>query len=352
LVAFKQWTDQEEVRLRESLGKKAPIGFWEELRDLIRLGQRILQHYRLFTRNNPDYAFKYVATEYEFSVPIPNQLIYLQHPSGRWQTWVTQRWGPDPTTHAEFVSLYTSRGLVYNVGEGQIAIPPLYVGRLDGLVLDENEHVHVIDHKFMAQLVDPEMLLLDTQTARYVWAANLAIDNGWWPEVPQGTRVRGALYNVCRKKAPVVPPMTEKTQRTSAAKNIDTTYEVFKATLLDRGEDLKDYREVLLHLKTRGNKFFQLHKIERRARELELTGERLSYEYEELARIASFTKDVLHPALYPSPTMDCRWSCSFKQICYIANWGGDVEHMIDAQMERQERRDLYATQLDEDVGEV
>jgi hypothetical protein len=207
----------------------------------------------------------------------------------------------------------------------------------------------------MASLVDPEMLTLDAQTAKYVWAANVAIENGWWPEVPQGTVVRGALYNVVRKKAPSTPAATQK--GTSQAKNIDTTEEHYKATLIARGEDYKQYTDMLLYLRGKNswvpqgaggsNKFFQLLPVERGERELELIGEKITYEYLDMNAIAIMSKDVMHPALYPSSTMDCRWKCSFKHICYVANYGGDVESLIEQSMVHQKRSDLYATQVEQ-----
>ena len=280
-------------------------------------------------------------------MPIPNQFIYLSDEAGNWYDWVTAEWGADPFGNEQFQKLYTSRDL-YGNDDGRWYVPPLYVGRLDGLVEDENGHVRIIDHKFMAQLVDPVILQLDTQTARYVWAANVAIQNGWWPEIPKGTVVRGALYNVVKKKAPKIPALTGGGS-TSRSKSVDTTYEIFRATLLERGEDPRNFAEVLSYLRDeKGNRFFQLLPVHRSQRELDLVGDKLTYEYEDMARVASYTRDAGHPMLYPSPNRDCVWSCPYNTICNIANAGGDIEFYIDESMIQQKRTDLYASQLEFD----
>ena len=353
---FRKWSSEERARIRQELAGRILPSFWEDFDECVRLGTNVLQHYLIHTKRNPVYDFKYIVTEYEFSVPIPNQRIYITDEYGDYLDWVVKEWGENPYENEQFQSFYVKRDLVEQLDVSEYGIvktiPPLYVGRLDGLVLDENEQIRVIDHKFMAQLVDPETLVLDAQTARYVWAANMAIENGWWPEVPQGTTVRGALYNVVRKKVPKLPVILEKTGRTSKNKSIDTTYEIFRAALIERGEDPKDFTEVLWHLRDKGNNFFQLEKINRSDRELELVGAKLTYEYEDLARVASLTKDLNHPALYPTATRDCSWSCPFKSVCYAANAGMDTEFLIQEQMIHQKRTDLYATQLEQDLEEV
>lgn len=348
---FLQYADSERIRLKQELRGRIIPGFWEDFEVCVKLGRNVLQHYLIHTKDNAEYRFEYLATEYEFSVPIPNQRIYLTDENGLYEPWVEAEWGSDPHKNEQFNKLYVERGLL----EGQYygtrieTIPPLYVGRLDGLVLDDNGYVHVIDHKFMAQLVDPQSLRLDTQTARYVWAANVAIENGWWPEVPVGTTVRGALYNVVRKKVPKLPIILERSGLTSKNKSIDTTYNIFRATLLERGENPKDFIEVLQTLRDKGNTFFQLERIHRSQRELALVGEKLAYEYADLATTAALTKDISHPALYPNAKRDCYWSCPFVKICEAANEGIDAEFLIDETMLQQERRDLYATQVDSET---
>jgi hypothetical protein len=355
IEAFTEYALKERQKIHENMAGKVPPGFWNTMDELEDLGRNILQHYLLHIKDNSDYEFEYVATEYEFSVPIPNQLIYLTDHCGEYYPWVTERWGQTPESHEEFIRLYTSRGLV-NVDlnpDGTIlcmTIPPLYVGRLDGLVRDRRGDIWIIDHKFMAQLVDREMLTLDTQTARYVWAATVAIKRGWWEGISPDARIRGALYNVVRKKVPKVPRVLK--DGTTSKSKIDTTYEIFRSVLVSRKENPNDFREILLNLRDGGNKFFQLLEIERRPQELDLMGQKLGYEYEDMSRVASATRDLLHPILYPSPNRDCTWACSFKSICYVANWGGDVDHIIQATMVPQKRTDLYATQLEAEPEEI
>lgn len=349
LVAFNRWAADDIARMEAEM--TLPQWFDNELSELIVMGETILSHYLQWSNRRPEYRFKYIATEYEFSVPIPGTRIELEdietykpHP------WVITEWGENYKENAQFKKLYVERDLCYMDDFGVHVIPALYIGRLDGLVLDENEHVKVVDHKFMASLVDSEYLLRDRQTARYVWAAGESIKNGWWPEVAKDTPVRGALYNVVRKKAPVIPTLLAKSGTTSTAKNIDSTEEVFRATLLSRGENPKDpqFAEVLKSLRGKGNKFFQLMAVERGEEELEMVGANMHYEYNDMARAAeSSNNDPCHPSLYATPNLNCAWDCSFRNLCYHVSIGSDVEHIIETEMRAQKRTALYATQVEE-----
>lgn len=342
---FRQWAREQIFEISGNLGKYSSPTFWDEINEMVELGKQILASYVVYAEKHLLPKFKFIATEYEFSVPIPGHAVELRDAFNNPYPWVIAEWGQEYWDHEQFKTLYVARGL-YDSENG--TIPALYVGRLDGLVMDSNGHVWVIDHKFMAALVDPEMLLIDEQTAKYAWAANVCIENGWWPEVATGTTVRGCLYNVVRKKAPTIPKLLKNGSGLSQNKSIDTTEEVFKATILEHGFNPSDYLDILLQLRAKGNKFFQLEKVERGEYELALVGERMAFEYRDMAEAAAISRDIMHPAMYPNPKMDCRWACAFKNICYMANYGGDAESLIKETMVPQERRDLYATQIVEE----
>ena len=352
LVAFRRWVEEDVERIHRGCSD-VPGWFETELDNLIVTGETIISHYLSWTHRRPEYRFKYIATEYEFSVPIPGTAIALTDDNGIYLPWVVAEWGADPTQNEQFIKLYVSRGL-FKTHLDTAFIPALYIGRLDGLVEDNNGHVKVIDHKFMASLVDSEYLLRDRQTARYVWAATESIKNGWWPEVAQGTPVRGALYNVVRKKAPVIPPVLAKSGTTSVNKNIDTTAECFRATLVQRGEnpEAPEFKEVLHKLRNSGTKFFQLLEVERGEEELALTGANMYYEYMDMTTAAETADKPEHPILYPSPNLNCAWDCSFKKLCYFTSIQADVEYLIEIDYIHQKRTAMYATQLEESTGEV
>ena len=340
--AFNRWVREQLAEIGASTEGQMVGTMWSDLDEVIALGRGVLKHYVEHAKANILPHYEFIATEFEFSVPIPDQLIYLTYADGCTYDWVIDEWGQKFWENEQFKKLYIERGL-FDSEQG--TIPPLYVGRLDGLVRNSSGHVFVIDHKFMAALVNPEMLLIDSQMSRYIWATNEYIRQGWMDEIKPGTNVRGALYNVVRKKVPRVPPTTQ-SGKTSKNKNIDTTYEVFLETVKERGERPSDFVDVLLAIRERGNRFFQLEPVERSDEALALVGERLTWEYAEMSGTAGYSKDVMHPGLYPSPKPDCLWSCSYKSICYTANDNGDVEDVIAQTMTSQERRDLYATQLE------
>lgn len=329
IEAFNQWCDAEFDRLSSLLGTSANASFWNEIYKVADLGREVLAHYASWAIKNDN--FRMVATEYEFSVPIIDTSIPLAK-NGEIEDWVIREWGLNFQEHPDFVSTYVNKHLF---DSETLTIPALFVGRLDGIIQDSEGYFWVIDHKFMAKAIPQEILLLDEQTSKYVWAAKEAIKYGWWNALPSDAVLRGAYYNVVVKKIPKIPELTT-TGRTSK-KKLDTTQSVFTRTLLERGEDPRDFKEILESLDGAEKKYFQRYPIFRGRDELYLIGQRLTYEYKEMARCGEQGFNLDNPLLYPTPTKDCSWECAFNSICYAANYGGDAEFTIQQSMQAHDR---------------
>ncbi len=124
-----------------------------------------------------------------------------------------------------------------------------------------------------------KMLQMDEQCGMYLWGLRQLIDRGEAPQVVMeafreyGYPV-GVIYNVLRKKLPTVPALL-KAGGTSKDKAIDTTYEVYLATLQERDQDPVEYAETLDMLSEKGNTFFVRQKVYRNAAELDEIGNRI-----------------------------------------------------------------------------
>lgn len=344
LEAFDGWVESEYDRLSDVLGGTMPEQVWGELQKAVEMGREVLAHYSQYAMKNDN--FKMIAREFAFSVPIPYTSISLLSPTtGRVAQWVVNIWGEQYWENPEFQETYIKRQL-YNPDDQ--TIPALFVGRLDGIVqmIEDPDTYYVIDHKFLRRTLSEETLLIDEQTSKYIWAARVAHDRGWWKEVDDTGKLRGCYYNIVIKKAPKIPERL-KNGSTSKAK-ITTTAEVFTRTIMERKQPLVEYQEVIDKLEGAEEKFFKRYRIIRGQNEIDLVGDRLYYEYEEMSRLHQQNPDIRNPAIFPSPTKDCAWECGFRQACYAANYGGDAEYVLREAMEVSDRTYYLDSEMFED----
>lgn len=152
------------------------------------------------------------------------------------------------------------------------------VGKMDGLCVDRDGAVWVLEHKTFSQ--PPKMLLLHFQMLAYTWAANQLAQAGNEQFVAMGiapgTRVWGALYNGLRKQAPgprVTAPL------------------------------------------------FMREWIRRTTRELEIFGHTLTSVYTEMSR-----PDI---AIYPTITRECEY-CAYQSPCLAAQMGADEDWLLSS----------------------
>jgi hypothetical protein len=187
------------------------------------------------------------------------------------------------------------------------------VSSLD-LVVERSRGVWVMDHKTAALYVNPLHLEMDDQMTAYLWMLMHLMD----------VAPKGALYNELRKKIPAQPEPLKR-GGLSKAKNVDTTYEVYLAAIHENELDPADYKDILTFLRNRDEGFYRRTAIARTKYELEHFGEQLKAEVKEMTN-----PDTV---LYPHPTRDCSWSCSYRDLCMCENTGGDLQALIEANYE-------------------
>ena len=278
---FEEWFSQEKKRI---LTENEPTAELEEmLNEQHDLGVGMLRHYALWAPNHDD--FTVVGTELAFKVPL------MKSPDG---------------------------------------IPVYYVGRIDKILQDSHGRLWAAEFKTWAQ-IDLDRLKLEMQPTAYLWALRKQYD----------VKVEGMLYTILRKKVPRKPaPLIS--GGFSKAKNIDTTYEVYLATLQEANEDPKAYQEVLDTLKEKGNTFFVREAVYR------TEGEITSFE----STLRNILRDMLSEDLsvYPAPEpLKCR-SCQFKPACLALAEGRDVNFILQTLFRKRTMDDF--TPLEDALSEV
>lgn len=270
------WTD---IPIEEAFENALSLLYPEEqqeYRELETLGMAMLQNYDVWSQKE-DYSelngFQRVLyTEKEFAVVIPNV---------------------DGTPYR------------FTDANGQIWEMWL-VGRLDMIVEDYFGRIWALDHKTSKDRLTEEILILDDQMTKYLWAVTQILKME--PE--------GIFYNVLRKKLPRVPKVLVSGKSLTKDKSIDTTYEVYYEAILANGFDPKDYTEILQMLQDKKDGFFERARVRRNTYEIRNAGYQLLLQ----------AIDMLNaPLIYPHFTWDCRWKCDFRELCAATNRNDDTE---------------------------
>lgn len=252
---------------RESLDEEQQAKY----RELRTLGERMLRGYFKWHRDR-DKDLRPIASELSFRVPILDE---------------------------EGNTIYDSKGRAL-----------VYQGRIDLLVQDKWNEYWIWDHKTTARLEDAVAHLeLDEQLGSYNWALQKQLK----------IKIAGNVYNELYKGF-AEPPARNKVQRQgrwfSVNKQQDTSYELYKQTLLENDEPLEPYEDILRYLKVEGKTYFrrtQVHRSQAELREME-------------ERIRNEALDMIDPniRIYPNPNrFSCQW-CHFRSVCLAMN--DDTDH--------------------------
>ncbi len=193
------------------------------------------------------------------------------------------------------------------------------IGTLD-LLVRRNGRLWVVDHKSVASFADPEYLDFDDQMTAYLWLV-------WqkYKEFPAG-----AVYNQLRKKVPAEPQLLKSGLALSKDKSIDTTRKVYLDTILKHNFNPVDYADILSRLEL--NEFYKREFVVRNQHSLETFSRDLTDEARTM-----LTKGI---PLYPSPSRDCTWACSYKVLSRAESEGGDVDSLKEALFKVQKERSL------------
>jgi len=219
--------------------------------------------------------------------------------------------------------------------EGRASTRFDFLFKLDGLV-EADGKLWLLENKWWKSWDRNRLtaLQMDEQSGMYLWGFLEAARRGLLSPRAQGAVERcglpvGVYYNVVRKKLPTVPPQL-KDGSTSRKKDIDTTAEVYLATLAERGQDPADYAEIVDLLQAKGNTFYYRERIYRNAAELAEIGRRI---YEGTRLIAEGHR-------YKFPTKDCTWDCSYWSLCLEWNDMLLAEHFDRKLAKHEEYADM------------
>jgi len=192
-----------------------------------------------------------------------------------------------------------------------------YVGYVDLLIKDSNDHVWVVEHKFpQRRFKKPERLELDGQLVLYQYAMKKLT----------GFDVNGVIYNQLLWKLPVKPSINKDGSVSRA--NIKSDWPTYRAALLEADEDPMDYLDMKDKLSRKD--FFQRHRFYKNEDELS------NYMQDINRRALTVLSENRHVYMNGSSSFLCP-GCDFRDLCVEYIKGGDVEFLIERDFEHRER---------------
>lgn len=204
--------------------------------------------------------------------------------------------------------------------------PLAFGGTIDRIVKDQNGLIWIADYK-TAKAFDTDKLNLDTQVSAYCWAAEQYLD------LP----IEGMLYIQIHKSMPKPPKLTK--TGVSTDKRMRTTYEMYKNALIEVYQTSEntpkanlEFLETLRKEQTRdGDKYVRVDWVERNQ------WSKINF----YNHLNSMVREMISSDLpiYPNPTKDCAWDCSFKEVCLAKEEGADWEFFMDLYEHREETLD-------------
>lgn len=197
-----------------------------------------------------------------------------------------------------------------------------FVVTFDRVVIDKHERIWPLDYKTAAQL-DVLNLQTNPQAGSYDWAADLFY----------GDAVEGLIWQQHLKAYPKPPNWLVTKNRFSTDASQRTTFALYRRTIMEHyGSIPEEYRDLLATLGNQqdadGDKFIKRNLLRR-------NDEQRRNEQE---KIISEVLEMLDPTLplYPNPTKDCSWDCSFKVPCLAKDDGSDYAQLLDDEYESWE----------------
>lgn len=264
--------------------------------ELVELGIGMLSHYKSWRQNRDDYQTLWLdgvpQVEVQFNIVIPELCEYVR---ANWNILA-----PIFDRNAEAED------------------PPLvvYRGTFDRIVVDSEGKLWVEDYK-TAAAIDTGKLETDPQITSYVWAAEQLF----------GRKFEGVLYTQFRKDFPQEPRRLASGD-ISADKRQKTNFKLYRDALIEtygsvsaapiKNRELLDTLLEAEHLDS--DRFIRRDAVRRNE----------SFVQAEHAKIVMEGYDMLNPHLniYPNPTRDCAWDCSFRSACVAYDDGSDYEYIL------------------------
>lgn len=192
----------------------------------------------------------------------------------------------------------------------------VYQFTLDRLVEVEGRFF-ILDWKFYKQFAQGD-LDYDQQMSAYIWAASAAYD----------FEIAGGILVEFRKDIPNDPRIL-KNGSLSTAKNQKTTHGLYRQAIIDHFGTIDDatsaHRACLNDLASKEHAdrddFIRRTKTYRNDAQIRAEGSKILLEVEDMCN-----EDL---PLYPNPTRDCSWDCSFRDICIMVDRDDDWRHQLE-----------------------
>jgi hypothetical protein len=296
---------------------------WEEVLDLVELGEIMLHNYFAYENRAPVKLGRPVAVE---GLILDEDRLKPSRPDG---------YGP----YAEVVRHESGRLMVPIVDPyTKVPITSLdgiayLTGRIDVLTerLTPKLGLWVVDHKSAATAPSDKGLDWDDQVTGYcyiVWR--------WLGIVP-----RGVIFNYLIKNAPSEPRLVKGKKKgeglvLSTAKDQQTTPDLYREALKEHGLmsggriTSEKHADCLAALLARGDEpFYRRYEVTRNMEQLLSFERRLVAEHRDMT-LARFGREE-DELLYPNPHRMLCPRCSVSSICLALEDGSDVEDIIDSQ---------------------
>jgi len=212
----------------------------------------------------------------------------------------------------------------------------MYSGTIDRVVEDEYGRLWVLDYKTAKSFVTSH-LDTDPQIGAYLWAGSVL-----YP----GRPFAGFVYQQHLKKLVEPPKYLSSRRMFSTAKTQATTHKAYSKALKNLYGDIKAAKpaeiEYLNFLATEESP--DMDAMIRR--DWEFRNEtQISAEG---AKILMEAADMINPELpmYPNPTRDCAFDCSFKMSCIMMDDGSDWEgDLLTSTIARDDKNDNWRKYL-------
>lgn len=219
-------------------------------------------------------------------------------------------WAPDQDEDLEVLAVEVPIWFELPV---RAEVPIYYEGTADALVRSrKDKRLWWMEHKTAKSFPDSNLLFMDEQHQAYLLGARAM-------STLMDETIAGSIYTFLRKKVPTVPSLL-KNGGLSKKATMDTTYEVYLATLEQYGLPTTLYGKMLNNLQAKGNTFFRRSYVERTEQSIEFFGRNL----------VSTIREMLDPrtVIYPSPTWFKCGRCAFRSPCLMVQHGLDPAPLL------------------------
>lgn len=202
----------------------------------------------------------------------------------------------------------------------------LYRGTMDKISIDEDGCLWVDEYK-TAKRYEQFHFQTDPQVTTYAWAASHIYDKP----------VAGVRYLQFIKTEPEPPRILKSTGKISLASNLLTSYPLFYEALE------KYYGSADAAPKEYHNKLAEIGKGEGEHYDRYIRRDILRRNTHacnaEALKILLETEDMLNPdlPLYPNPTRQCPYMCSFLAPCVTMDDGGDWEYELEREFDSRDQ---------------